>query len=213
MATQKKKNSSDTAEHFYTDEHTIPLDELEVRLRTNFAVGLSAAEAALRLQQNGPNELTARRRRPKWVKFLVTMFSGFAGLLWVAGVLCFVAYGIDVGGAAADGGGQVAPDNLYMGATLLGVVVFSGIFAFYQEDKSDRIMEGFERMVPPRAWVLRGGRLRSVEARDLVQGDVVDVAAGGKVPADLRMLEASCLKVGGQVAEEFIKRGKNCRDK
>jgi magnesium-transporting ATPase (P-type) len=79
-----------------TDDHTIPLAELERRLQTNFLTGLTSAEAATRLQQHGPNILTRVKRTPKWLRFLATMFSGFAGLLWLAAILCFLAYAIDV---------------------------------------------------------------------------------------------------------------------
>ena len=90
---------------------------------------------------------------------------------------------------------KVSPDNLYIGAALTFVVIMSGLFTYYQEDKSGRIMESFERLVPPSARVLRGGRVASLEASHVVIGDVVDIAGGDKVPADLRILEASGLKV------------------
>jgi sodium/potassium-transporting ATPase subunit alpha len=79
-----------------TDDHLIPLPELEKRLQTNFLTGLTSAEAASRLEQHGPNILTRVKRTPKWLRFLMTMFSGFAGLLWLAAILCFLAYAIDV---------------------------------------------------------------------------------------------------------------------
>ena len=90
---------------------------------------------------------------------------------------------------------KVSPDNLYIGAALTFVVIMSGLFTYYQEDKSGRIMESFERLVPPSARVLRGGRVASLEASHVVIGDVVDIAGGDKVPADRRILEASGLKV------------------
>ena len=90
---------------------------------------------------------------------------------------------------------KVSPDNLYIGAALTFVVIMSGLFTYYQEDKSGRIMESFERLVPPSARVLRGGRVASLEASHVVIGDVVESAGGDKVPADLRILEASGLKV------------------
>jgi P-type E1-E2 ATPase len=89
----------------------------------------------------------------------------------------------------------VSPDNLYIGTALLMVVIISGVFAYYQEDKSGRIMEGFEKMVPPTARVMRESRVQNIVARDVVVGDVIEIAGGDKVPADLRILEASGLKV------------------
>jgi sodium/potassium-transporting ATPase subunit alpha len=175
----------------YTDEHLIPLDELEGRLNTNFKTGLSYEEAALRLEKNGPNALTPHKATPEWIKFVRTMFSGFASLLWVAGILCLIAYAMEV--ASADY--QVPPDNLYIAGALIVVVFLTGIFTYYQQRKSGKIMESFAKMVPPSAKVLRNGKTESIEARFLVLGDIVHIDSGDKVPADLRIFSASSLEV------------------
>lgn len=175
----------------YTDEQLVPLPELEQRLKTSFRTGLTDDEAAARLAANGPNALTPPQRQPEWVKFLRTMFSGFASLLWVAGILCLVAYGMEVASADYD----VPPDNLYIAGALLLVVFFTGIFTYYQQRKSSRIMESFARLIPPTAEVLRSGQVASIEARFLVVGDIVHIKGGDKVPADLRIIAASSLQV------------------
>ncbi len=175
----------------YTDEHLVSLPELEKRLRTNLATGLSNEEAAARLVQNGPNALTPSKATSEWVKFLRTMFSGFASLLWVAGILCLIAYGMET--ASADY--IVPPDNLYIAGALLVVVFLTGIFTYYQQRKSGKIMESFAKMIPPTAKVLRNGKIESIEARFLVLGDIVNIDGGDKVPADLRIIIASSLEV------------------
>jgi magnesium-transporting ATPase (P-type) len=175
----------------YTDEQTIPLSELEQRLKTNLKTGLSSEEAAARFAQNGPNALTPPKRAPEWVKFLRTMFSGFASLLWIAGILCLIAYGMET--ASADY--EVPPDNLYIAGALIVVVFLTGIFTYYQQRKSGKIMESFAKMIPPSAKVLRNGKTEAIEARFLVVGDVVNINGGDKVPADLRIFVASSLEV------------------
>jgi sodium/potassium-transporting ATPase subunit alpha len=47
-------------------------------------------------EKYGPNALTPPPVTPEWIKFLLTLFGGFAALLWTGGLLCFLAFGIDV---------------------------------------------------------------------------------------------------------------------
>ena len=117
------------------------------------------------------------------------MFTGFAMLLWFAVTLCFVAFGIDYVE------GDLSPDNLYMGGALTFLVLVSGIFTFYQENKSSKIMESFAKMIPPKAKVHRNGKVCEINAEDLVVEDIVDIQGGDKTPADIRIIASHGLKV------------------
>lgn len=77
-------------------EHRIPIEELCVTLQTDIDKGLTQEEVRLRLERDGPNELTPPKTTPEWVKFCKQLFGGFSLLLWVGAVLCFIAYGIQV---------------------------------------------------------------------------------------------------------------------
>ena len=79
---------------------------------------------------------------------------------------------------------------------LTGVVVVTGVFSYYQEAKSSKIMESFKNMVPQRAVVVREGEILNVMAEELVVGDVVSVKFGDRVPADIRIILAHGFKVG-----------------
>ena len=54
--------------------------------------GLTTAQAKETLARDGPNALTPPKTTPEWIKFCRNLFGGFALLLWIGGVLCFVAY-------------------------------------------------------------------------------------------------------------------------
>ena len=54
--------------------------------------GLSEAQAAEKLSRDGPNAITPPKQTPEIVKFLIQMFGGFSGLLWIGAILCFFAY-------------------------------------------------------------------------------------------------------------------------
>ena len=66
-------------------------------------------------------------------------------------------------------------DNLYLGVVLATVVIITGVFQYYQESKSSKIMESFKNLVPQQALVFRNGEKKSVVARELVLGDIVEV--------------------------------------
>ena len=79
--------------------------------------------------------------------------------------------------------------------TLVVVVTITGIFSYYQDAKSASIMEGFKSMVPGKAHVRRNGQVLDINSEDLVRGDIVTVGPGDKIPADIRIMECSGLKV------------------
>ena len=86
-------------------------------------------------------------------------------------------------------------DNLYLGIVLTAVVLVTGIFSYYQESKSSKIMESFANMVPQYALALREGDKVSVKAEELVLGDVIEVKFGDRIPADIRVVESKGFKV------------------
>ncbi|KAF7256310.1 hypothetical protein EG68_07094 [Paragonimus skrjabini miyazakii] len=191
--TQTKKPQTEIEDLKYDvniDEHHIDFEELCNRLDTDIVYGLTDTEAQHRLERDGPNALTPPKHLPNWVKLLKCMTGGFSILLWVGSILCFIAGSIEY---SVNKYPQY--DNLYLGGVLVGVVIISGMFTYYQESKSSRIMESFKTMVPQMAQVIRNGESTTISAVDLVVGDLVDVKFGDRVPADLRLIYASGLKV------------------
>jgi len=85
--------------------------------------------------------------------------------------------------------------QLYLGIVLTGVVVVTGVFSYYQEAKSSKIMESFKNMVPQFALVVRESEKLNIQAEELVVGDIVEVKFGDRVPADIRIISAHGFKV------------------
>merc|ERR1711881_38182 len=173
------------------DVHKVSVEELLKRFSTQVEQGLTDTQAAKGLAEHGKNELTPPPTTPEWVKFCQCLFSGFAMLLWLGAFLCFLAYSIQ-----ASAYEEPPDDNLYLGVVLSAVVTVTGIFSYYQESKSAKIMEGFKNLVPQYALVRRnGGEKVTVKADELTLGDIVEIKFGDRCPADLRILEARGLKV------------------
>merc|ERR1712172_310607 len=187
---KKEQNLDNLKQELELDVHKVSVDELCKRFHTNIENGLTTKQAEAGIEQYGLNQLTPPPTTPEWVKFCQNLFSGFACLLWLGAILCFIAYSIQ-----ASAYEEPPDDNLYLGVVLTAVVTVTGIFSYYQESKSAKIMESFKNLVPQYALVRRDGEKISISAAELTLGDIVEVKFGDRVPADLRVLEARGFKV------------------
>lgn len=150
------------------------------------SVGLSSAQASEKEAKYGKNELTPPPKTPWWQQLVTHIFLGFfPALLWAASVLCFVAFALD----------NDEPSNLYLGVVLAVVVSLTGLFSFWQDHKSEAVMEGFKSFLPETSKVRRNGNLTEIDSKDIVPGDVVFIETGDKIPADLRVIEFKNFKV------------------
>lgn len=138
-----KKNLEELKQEVDLFEHKISLEELCSQLQTDAELGLTPEQAREILLRDGPNALTPPKKTSEWVKFSKNLFGGFAMLLWIGAFLCFVAYGIQ-----ASSQDDPLDDNLYLGLVLAAVVIITGIFSYYQEAKSSKIMESFKNLIP-----------------------------------------------------------------
>merc|ERR1711910_124725 len=187
---KKEKNLNELKQELEIDVHKVDVDVLCKRFNTHRENGLTASQAKANLEKHGPNELTPPPTTPEWIKFCKNLFSGFACLLWLGAILCFLAYGIQ-----ASAYEEPPDDNLYLGVVLTAVVTVTGVFSYYQESKSAAIMESFKNLVPQYALARRDGEKVTITAAELTLGDIVEVKFGDRVPADLRVIEARQFKV------------------
>merc|ERR1711892_742233 len=188
---KEKKDLNELKQELEIDVHKVSVDELLKRFNTEVERGLTTEQAEKNLLEYGANALTPPPTTPEWIKFCQNLFSGFACLLWLGAIPCFLAYGIQ-----ASAYEEPPDDNLYLGVVLTAVVTVTGVFSYYQESKSAAIMESFKNLVPQYALARRNGEKVTITASELTLGDIVEVKFGDRVPADLRVLEASMFKVG-----------------
>ena len=139
----------------------------------------------MRLERDGPNCLTPPPEIPEWKKFLLQFKNFFAILLIVGSLFAYVGFAIN----------SESPDNLYIGVVLDIVVLITAIFGYYQERNASDIMKQFKTFLPPQTVAVRNGEPTTVEASDLVVGDIVQIKAGDKIPADIRVIKLETLQV------------------
>jgi magnesium-transporting ATPase (P-type) len=156
--------------------HALPADAVLEQLRAA-SDGLTADEAAARLEAVGPNRLPA----PPKEGLLKRFFKHFHDLLIyiliaAAAITAVLGHWVDTG-------------------VILAVVIINATIGFIQEGKAEQALEGIRKMLSLNAHARRNGEWAEVEADDLVPGDVVRLRSGDRVPADLRLLDAVNLRV------------------
>lgn len=145
--------------------------------------GLSKREVSERLAQVGPNELVQTTRISPLRIFLEQLTDVLVIILIIAAVIS--AYlGISRG----------EPTEVW-DAVLIGIiVVLNSVLGFFQEFRAEKSLQALKALAAPKAHVVREGEAIVVPSRELVPGDVVLLAAGDKVPADVRLFEAASLR-------------------
>lgn len=138
--------------------------------------GLSTEEAQKRLGESGPNELAAEISMPRWLIFLSQFKDLLVIVLIVAAAVSFVI------GSYRDG------------AVMVVIVMINAIIGFVQEYKVSRILDSLKNLIQSPAKVVRGGKMAEVAQAKLVPGDIVQLEAGDKIPADLRVIESFDLR-------------------
>ncbi len=139
--------------------------------------GLSPDEAAGRLSQHGPNRLPEPPGRGPITRFLAQFHNILIYvLLAAASVTAMLGHFVDTG-------------------VILAVVIVNGVIGFIQEGRAEQAMEAIRQMLAPHSSVLRGGARRTIDAAEVVPGDIVLLEAGEKVPADLRLIETRGLRI------------------
>ncbi|MDD1743675.1 MAG: HAD-IC family P-type ATPase, partial [Methanomassiliicoccales archaeon] len=158
-------------------------EEALARLGSSQA-GLDEAEARARLARNGPNEIALGKAISPWSTFL-RQFKN------VMVIILIIAAGISAGLGIINNSTEE-----WLDAAVIAVIVFlNAILGFVQEYRAEKTIEALKNLAAPKANVLRGGKPSQVDSRDLVLGDIIILAAGDKVPADGRLVEAFNLKV------------------
>src|SRR5690349_3309151 len=137
--------------------------------------GLTADQAAARLEQFGSNELARQKATPAWRVFLA-QFKG--ALIWLLLGACVISAAL----------GEVG-DAIAIGAILL----INAIVGFLQEYRAERAVLALRSMTAPHARVRRDGHAQVIPSAQVVPGDVLLLEAGDLVAADARLLEAHAL--------------------
>lgn len=139
--------------------------------------GLTSTDVEQARALHGWNELPRAPRTP-WFMVLLRQFTGTLVLILLAAAGIALALGEEI-------------DALAIGL----VVLLNGVLGFIQEWRAETALKALRSMLTPTALVMRDGAEKVIPARELVPGDLVFVAAGDSVPADIDLVSAVELRV------------------
>lgn len=159
-----------------TEWYQLSIKEVFETLNTS-EKGLSESEIKERLSQFGPNKLAEEKKIGK-LKIAIDQFKSplIYILLIAATVTTILKEYIDTG-------------------VILIVVILNAIIGFIQEYKAEESVRALKRMVVQKARVIRAGKEKEIDSNELVPGDIVLLASGSKVPADIRLIKTFELKI------------------
>ncbi len=136
-------------------------------------MGLTEKEAAERLKKDGENVLEDKKKTSA-----VKIFAGQFRDVMVMILLCATVISVLLG-------------EVTDAITIILIVLINAILGFIQEYRTEHTLEALKSMTAPTAKCYRDGRLRQIEASQLVVGDVVELEAGDRVPADCVILSCT----------------------
>ncbi len=155
----------------------LPAEAVASRLGTDPEHGIDASEAAARLAHFGANELQDRAHVSAWQVLARQVTSPMILVLIVAAAIVALI------------------GDLKDTVVILTIVMLNALIGFAQEYRAERAMAALRRLTSPMVTVIRGGTSMSVPAPELVPGDLVSIAAGDFVGADLRLISAQSLRI------------------
>ena len=172
MGNEGVKGSNSSMMNWYQKE----IGEVMQLLQTS-QEGLSPKEAGARFERYGPNELEEKKKKTPLMMFL-DQFRDFMILVLIVAAV--------ISGIIGEPSDTIA---------IIVIVVLNAVIGFVQEYRAEKAMAALKKMVSPTATVVRDGVLENIPVLQFVPGDVVILEAGNRVPADIRLIEATQLKV------------------
>ena len=145
--------------------HSLDVSDAIAQLDVNPDSGLSSPGVKQRVERYGANELTGKKGKPWWIKFLLQFNQPLLIILLCAGLV-------------------KALTGSYVNAGVIwGVTTTNAIIGFIQESKAEGAIAALAKAITTETVVLRDGQKIRIPSRDLVPGDVVLLTSGDKVPA------------------------------
>ncbi|MCL2077104.1 MAG: cation-translocating P-type ATPase [Oscillospiraceae bacterium] len=138
--------------------------------------GLSSLEAEKILLRDGANRLAERKKAG-----LLSVFLGQFKDIMVLILLAATAFSLIMG-------------ELWDAVIIIIIVILNACLGFFQEYRTEKTLEALKKIAAPTARVFRDGSLITLPAEKIVKGDIIKLEAGGRVPADCRVIELSALE-------------------
>lgn len=151
--------------------HSLPISEVIKKLHSSEKNGLKPEKVVELQQQYGLNEIDEQESDPWWKKLLAQFNNYLVWILIVGAIISVIA------GEFVDG------------ILILAIILFMAVLGYIQDAKAEESLKNLKKLESMHTHVLRAGELMTVDAKEVVIGDIVILQAGDAIPADLRIIE------------------------
>src|SRR5690625_4967409 len=173
----KSSHMDNSSEDRQQIPHASKPEDVLNELGTDAEKGLSREEASVRLEEYGHNKLKEHQQKSLFQIFLDQIANPVVYLLTAAAILAFT-FG-----------------DILEGIAIIVVLVLNTIIGFWMEFQARESMSALQEMDKVTASVIRGGEQQSIDAEQLVPGDIIYLESGNLVPADGRIVELTQLSI------------------
>ncbi len=153
------------------------LNEVIKKHETDAKRGLTSSEASARLEKYGPNAIESSNKKSLLSKIIEQIADPMVILLIIAAIV------------------SAFTGDVFECVIIVAIVVINAIMSIIQEGKAEDSVAALQKMSSPEATVIRDGKRGHVKAEELVPGDIVVIETGDIIPADMRLVESSNLKI------------------
>lgn len=136
---KKTNNSKDIAVQSEENYHKLELPEMARQFNTSLTEGLNSAVASQLLLKNGKNVIKQKTKNPI-LKIIGYFFTGFCSLIWVAAIICILAW--QPLGSIGNAVPQIV--NLGLGVMLIIVILLQAAFTAFQDWQSGKVMKSIK---------------------------------------------------------------------
>ena len=179
----KRRSKKEEIDAYLEDEepeanyHAMDTGEVINVINTDPQRGLTDYEAQCRIEEHGLNVLVEKGKTRPIILFLKQFVDVLIGLLFIAAIVSMIF------------------EDWIDAIVIFAIVLINGIIGFVQEYQAERSLEALKQMVSKEVRIIREGNEHILDSKKLTIGDIVLIEAGEKVPADMRLLESTSLKV------------------
>lgn len=160
-----------------------PIETIIKEVNTDTEAGLTSKEVQKRLAEGGPNKFQEAKKDSILKKFLHSLSDFTTIILLVAAAISFYT------AIATEHG------DYFEGILIIAIVIINAVLAIVQEGNAEKSLAALQDMNKQSSSVLRDGKVETIDAEDLVVGDILILESGSMITADARLIQTSQLRV------------------
>jgi Ca2+-transporting ATPase len=167
------ESEKDTIKNYYQKSVT----ETETELNASLVKGLDSSEVKTRLEKVGLNQLEEGKKRTVW-NMLIDQFKDVLIIILLVSAIVSILLG-------------EVTDAIVIAI----IVILNAVMSVLQESKAEKSLDALKKMTVPETLVIRDGQQKKIKSPQLVPGDVVLLESGDRIPADLRLVEVTDMRI------------------